>query len=74
MERFEPTFIEAHEASNMIGKVRSLNSRIKTQSFLEDIITWVNEIFINWESDMVVGIWSLCNSSWEAVECYIIVQ
>jgi len=56
MERFEPTFIEAHEASNMIGKVRSLNSRIKTQSFLEDIITWVNEIFINWESDMVVGI------------------
>jgi len=33
ISRFEPTFIEAHRASKMICKVRSLKSRIKTRSF-----------------------------------------
>jgi len=61
--RFEPTYIEAHQASDMICKVQSLKSRIQTCSFLEDIITPNNEVCIDWESDMAVGIWMLSNSS-----------
>jgi len=72
--RFEPTFIDTHQASNMIVKVRSLKSRIMTGSFSEYIITSSNEIFIDWESNMVVGIWKLCNSSWETVKSNIIVE
>jgi hypothetical protein len=52
---FEPTFIEAYQASKTICKVRSLKSRIKTRSFLEDIITSNNEVFRDFVSDIVVG-------------------
>jgi len=41
---------------------------------LEDIITSIDKVFIDWESNMVVGIWKLCNSSWETVKSYIIVE
>jgi hypothetical protein len=37
--RLEPIFIEAHQASKMICKVRSSKSRIQAHSFLEDIMT-----------------------------------
>jgi len=57
--RFEPKFNEAHEASKTICKVRSLKSRIKTRSFLEEIITSSEEVFIDFESDMAVGIRNL---------------
>jgi len=70
---FQPPYIEAELASNMIWKVRSLKLRIKTQSFVENIITSSKKVFIDWESDMVVGIWKLCNTSWETVKSYIIV-
>jgi len=70
---FIPTSIEAHEASNMICDIRSLKSQIKTDSFLEEIITSSNEVFKDWESDMVVGICKLCNSSWQTVKSYVIV-
>jgi len=53
---FRPTFIEAHLTMNMICKVRSLKSRIITPSFLEDIITSNNAVFIDSKSDIVVGI------------------
>jgi len=71
---FEPTFIEAHQVSIVIGKVRLLKSRIKTHSFLEDLRTSSNKVAIVWESDMVVGIWKLCNSSCETVKSYIIIE
>jgi len=40
----------------MICNVRSLKSRIKTRSFLEEIITSSNEMFKNCVSDLVVEI------------------
>jgi hypothetical protein len=53
---FEPTFIDAHQASNMIWKVRSHKSRIKIPSFLEDIIASSNKVLKDFESDIAVGI------------------
>jgi len=67
IECFEPTFKEAQQASNMICKVMSLKSQIKTCSFLEDIITSSNEVFKEFASDMEVGIWMLDNSTSMAV-------
>jgi len=42
---FEPTFIQVHPAWNVMNKERMLNSRIKTYSLLEHIITSSNEAF-----------------------------
>jgi len=67
---FEPTFIEAYQASKMICKVRSLKSQIKTRSFLEEIITSSNEAFKDLESDMVVGSRKLGNLTRNTAECY----
>jgi len=53
---FEPTFIEAHQPSKMICKVRSLKSQMKIHSFLEKIVTSSNEVSKDFECDMVVGI------------------
>jgi len=53
--RFEPTFIEAYQASKTICTVRSLISRIKTCLFSEDIITSDNEVFRDCVSDIAVG-------------------
>jgi hypothetical protein len=44
----------------MIAKVRSLKSRIKTGSFLEQIITMSKEVFKDCESDKVVKFIMLC--------------
>jgi len=59
----------------MICKETSFKWRIKTRSFLDNIISSRNKEFEDWESDMVVGIWKLCNSSWETVKklhyCYV---
>jgi len=54
--RFHPSFIEAHQASKMICNVSSLKSRIKTRSFLEEIITLSNVVFKDFVSDMAVEI------------------
>jgi len=70
MGRFEPTFIEAHQASKMICNVRSLKSRIKTRSFLEEIITSSNEVFKDCVSDMVVEIGKLGILTRETAENY----
>ena len=43
----------------MICNVRSLRSRIKTRSFLEEIITLSKEVFKDLESDMAVRIRTL---------------
>ena len=59
MGRFERTFIEAYQASKMVCNIRSLISRQKTRSFLEQIITWSNEVFKDCVSDMVVEIGKL---------------
>jgi len=54
--RIDLTFIEDHQVSKMICKIRSLKSRIKTGSFLEEIITLNNEVFQDYKSDMAVRI------------------
>jgi hypothetical protein len=59
--RFEPTFIEALQASKMICKVMLLKLRIMTCSFLEEIITSSNEVFKDCVSNMVVKICKLGN-------------
>jgi hypothetical protein len=60
---FEPTFIEAHQASQMIRKVWSFKSRIKTCSFPEQIISSGNEVFKDFESAIVIEIRKLGNLS-----------
>jgi hypothetical protein len=40
----------------MICKVRSLKSQIKKRLFLEDIVTSSNEVFKDFESNIVVGL------------------
>jgi hypothetical protein len=44
IELFELTMIDAHQASNMICKLRSFESQIKKRSDLDDIITSSNEV------------------------------
>jgi len=58
----------------MICNVWLLKLRKKAPSFWEDIITFTTKVFIDWESDMAVGIWKLCNASWKMVKSYIIVE
>jgi len=70
---FELTFIEAHQAFKMIGKVRSLKSRLNTHALLEDIITSSNEVFNDFESDIVVGIRKISNLTCETAESNLIV-
>jgi hypothetical protein len=52
----------------MICKVRSLKSQIKTCSFLEEIITWSNEVFKECVSDMLVQIRKWGNPTRETAE------
>jgi len=72
--RFESTSIEARQASKMVCKVRSLNSRMKTRSFLEEIITSSNEVFKDFESVIVVGIRQLGNPTRKTAEINDIVK
>jgi len=65
---FEPTFIEAHQASNMICNVRLLKSRLKTRTFLEEIITSSNAVLQDCVSDMLVEIGKLGISTRESVK------
>jgi len=71
---FEPTIIETYEASKMICKVRSLKSWIMAPSFLVEIITFSNEVFEDFESDMAVGIRKLGNPTWETAKSHVIVN
>jgi hypothetical protein len=52
----------------MICKVRSLKSRLKTRSFLEDIITSSNEVFKDCAFHMAVEIRKLVNPTRETAE------
>jgi len=54
IEHCEPTFIKAHQPSMRICKARSLKPRIKTRSFLEQIIPSSNEVFKGFESNKEV--------------------
>ena len=65
---FEPTIIEACQASKIIWKVRSLKLRIKTRQFLEEIKTLSNEVFKDFVSDMTVKIRKLGNPTRETAE------
>jgi len=66
----KPTFIQSHQASKMICKVRSFKSRIKTLSFLEEIITFNKLAFKDFKSKMAVGIRKLGNSSRKSAESH----
>jgi hypothetical protein len=52
--RFEPSFLEAHRALKTIFNIRSHKLRIKTGSFLEEIINLGQEVFKDIQSDMAV--------------------
>jgi hypothetical protein len=56
IRRFMPTFIKAHQALKMICNIWLVKSRMKTCSFLEEIITSSNEMFKDFESNIVRGI------------------
>jgi len=71
---FESTFIGAHEASRMTCKVRSFKSRIKTPSFLKEIITSSNEVFNDFESDLVVENRKLGNVTQETANSNVIAK
>jgi len=71
---FEPTLIEAHQASKMICTVTSLKSRIKTSSLYEDIITSSNEVFKDSESGMAVEIRKISTLTRETAKGYLIVE
>jgi len=71
---FEPTLIEANQVSNMICNNRFLKSQIKTSSFLDNIITSSNQESKDFETDMMIEIWKLRNSSSEIVKSYVIVE
>jgi hypothetical protein len=72
--RLEPTFIEAHQASKMICKVRSLKSRMKTPSFFEDIRTLRKEVLSDFEFDTAVDIMKLGNPTREIAKNHDILK
>jgi len=72
MGRGEATCIEAHQASKMICKVRSLISWIQTHTFWEEIMTSSDEVLKDFESDMAVGIRKMGNPTWETTKRYVI--
>jgi hypothetical protein len=68
MGRIEPAFNDAHHASKMICKVRSLKSRIMTRSFLHEIITSSNHVFKDFVSDMAVEMRKMGNKTRNSAE------
>ena len=62
--------MEAHQASKMNCKVRSLKSQIKTHSVLEEIITSSQEVLQDFESDMVVRIRKLGTPTQKIAKCH----
>jgi hypothetical protein len=56
----------------MIGEARSVKSRIKTCSFLQQIISSHIEVFKDCESDMVVGIRIIVNTTPATAESKVI--
>jgi hypothetical protein len=69
MGRYEPSFIDAHQASTILCYVRSLKSRIKTRLFLDKLIISNKEVFEDFESDMAERIGTLCDPTRENAEC-----
>jgi hypothetical protein len=65
--------MDARQTSKMIGKVRLLKSRIKTDSFLNDITTSSYKVFEDLDSDIVVKIRKLGNISRETAKRYVLV-
>ena len=72
--RFQPRLIEARRASLMISKVRSLSSRIRTCSFVEEITISSTELFKDLPSNMPVRIRQLGNSTRKIAESYVTSQ
>jgi hypothetical protein len=62
---FGSWYIEAHQELIIICKVRSYELWITTNSLLEHIITYSKEVFKELESNMVVWIRSLGDTTWQ---------
>jgi len=60
--------MEAHSSSKMIFKARSLKSPVKRQLFLDEYITSSNDVFQDFQSDMVERIGQLGNSTRKTAE------
>jgi len=71
---FKSVLIAVQDASNIICTVRSLKSQTKSFSFLDDIITPSLKVLKYLESDILVGIWKLHNSTWDEVTRLVIVK
>jgi len=56
--------------SKMICKVRSLKSRIKTCTLLEEITTWSNKVLKDFDCEMAVGIRTLGNPTQKTAESH----
>jgi len=58
----------------MICNTCSLKSWIKTHPLLEEIITSSNKAFIDFESEILIGIWKLSNWIWEIVKSNVLLK
>jgi len=71
---FESSFIDPHQTSWMISKLRSLKLRMKTWWSLKEIVISINEVLKDLESHMGVVIWTQRNAGWETVRSYVIIE
>jgi hypothetical protein len=71
---FEPRFIQAHQVSRMSCNIRSLKSRIKTGSLLEEMITLSKEVFKDVASHKTVEIGKPGNPTRDNAESNDIVE
>lgn len=72
--RVKSSFIDTHQALNMICTGRWVKLQIKTHLCFHDIITSSNQMFIDWESDMAVECQRVCHSAQETIEGDIIIE
>jgi hypothetical protein len=56
MDNCEPTIVNTHQTSKVIGTVREYKSWYETPSLFDDIITSSNEIFKHFESNIILAI------------------
>jgi len=72
--RFEPRFMEGHEALTMVCTVSSLKSWKQTQSCFKDIKTSSNKVFNDFEYHIGVGICMLGKLTRVAIKCNVTVK
>jgi hypothetical protein len=66
--RVKPSFIEAHQESNIFCNIRWLKSQLKTWSFVPEIITLSKGMIKDYKSDIAVTIRTLCEATQETAK------